>query len=47
MADDRFCSECDVDLGLHGTNEPDEQDCRNAEAKADLMDRFWMGPTNG
>ena len=41
MSDDRFCDECGVDLGLHGTTEPDEDDCKNAEKKAALLDRFW------
>lgn len=37
---DRFCDDCGYDLGLHGTDEPDENDCRNAQQKAELLMMF-------
>lgn len=41
---DRFCEMCGVDLGLHGTADPDPNgaDCAIAERKADLLAR-WFG----
>jgi len=41
----RFCERCDIHLSLHEHSHPDDEreewDCRNAEAKANLMDRFY------
>lgn len=40
--DDRFCAMCEVDLGLHGTDDPDPDgfDCQIAQQKADLLASF-------
>ncbi len=42
--DDRFCPECGVDLGLHGTESPsaDGSDCEIAVRKADLLTAFSL-----
>lgn len=39
---DRFCPRCDIDLGLHDTDEPDEDgfDCHIAALKANLLTDF-------
>jgi hypothetical protein len=41
--EDRFCAICEVDLGLHGTDEPDEDgfDCRIAQQKAYILTGFF------
>ena len=39
MADDLFCDKCGVSLDLHDGD--DEQDCRNAERRAELIEGFW------
>lgn len=41
---DSFCPHCHIDLGLHGTDDPEPDDCRYAASKADLltsMDRLF------
>lgn len=37
MNDNDFCPQCGVTMDLHN----DDDDCASAEAKADLMERFW------
>jgi len=45
MSERQFCDRCEVSLDLHDlideADEPSEDDCRHAAAKADLMDRFF------
>lgn len=48
--EERFCADCGVDLGLHGTDEPDGYDCYVARQKADVlevMDRVFGGVWHG
>ena len=38
--DQRFCPHCDIDLGLHGTDDPEPDDCRYAASKAEVLTMF-------